>query len=70
MIVALEKWPRDGLPRNPGAWITTIARNKAIDRIRRRKNLDQKQPHLVELTRKPCNQTSMRWTASRTNASS
>lgn len=53
MIVALEKWPRDGLPRNPGAWITTIARNKAIDRIRRRKNYAQKQPHLVELTQKP-----------------
>ena len=53
MIVALEKWPRDGLPRNPGAWITTIARNKAIDRIRRRKNFDQKQPHLVELIQKP-----------------
>ncbi len=53
MIVALEKWPRDGLPRNPGAWITTIARNKAIDRIRRRKSFDQKQPQLVQLTQKP-----------------
>ncbi len=49
MIVALEKWPRDGLPRNPGAWITTIARNKAIDRIRRRKNFEQKQPQLLDL---------------------
>ncbi|MCP4421481.1 MAG: RNA polymerase sigma factor, partial [Chloroflexi bacterium] len=49
MIVALEKWPRDGLPRNPGAWITTIARNKAIDRIRRRKNFEQKQPQIVDL---------------------
>ena len=55
LIVALEKWPQDGLPRNPGAWITTIARNKAIDRIRRRKNFDQKQPHLVELAQKPTN---------------
>ncbi|MAT95802.1 MAG: RNA polymerase subunit sigma-24 [Anaerolineaceae bacterium] len=53
MIVALEKWPRDGIPGNPGAWITTTARNKAIDRIRRRKNFDQKQPRLVELTQKP-----------------
>lgn len=49
MIVALEKWPLDGLPRNPGAWITTIARNKAIDRIRRRKNFEQKQPQLIDL---------------------
>jgi RNA polymerase sigma-70 factor (ECF subfamily) len=32
---ALERWPRDGVPRNPGAWIVTTARNKAIDRIRR-----------------------------------
>lgn len=53
LIVALEKWPQDGRPQNPGAWITTIARNKAIDRIRRRKNFDSKQAHLVELTQKP-----------------
>jgi len=55
MITALEKWPQDGLPRNPGAWITTTARNRAIDRLRRRKNFDQKQPQLVELTQKPTN---------------
>ncbi|MEZ4593094.1 MAG: RNA polymerase sigma factor [Chloroflexota bacterium] len=53
LIVALEKWPQDGRPANPGAWITTTARNKAIDRIRRRKNFDSKQAHLVELTQKP-----------------
>lgn len=53
LIIALEKWPRDGRPANPGAWITTTARNRAIDRIRRRKNLAQKQPHLVQLTRPP-----------------
>ena len=41
-ITALEKWPRDGLPRNPGAWITTTARNRAIDRLRRHKNYEQK----------------------------
>jgi len=33
--VALDRWPRDGVPENPGAWITTTARNRAIDRIRR-----------------------------------
>jgi RNA polymerase sigma-70 factor, ECF subfamily len=32
---AMTAWPRDGLPRNPGAWITTTARNAAIDRLRR-----------------------------------
>ncbi|HEX8803599.1 MAG TPA: sigma-70 family RNA polymerase sigma factor, partial [Acidimicrobiales bacterium] len=33
--VALQRWPRDGLPANPGAWVTTTARNRAIDRLRR-----------------------------------
>ncbi|MFI7697943.1 RNA polymerase sigma factor [Nonomuraea sp. NPDC049480] len=33
--VALLKWPADGLPPNPGGWITTTARNRAIDRLRR-----------------------------------
>ena len=34
-VVALERWPRDGMPANPAAWIVTAARNRAIDRIRR-----------------------------------
>src|SRR5207249_9133461 len=33
--VALRKWPADGLPPNPGGWITTTARTRAIDRLRR-----------------------------------
>jgi RNA polymerase sigma-70 factor, ECF subfamily len=33
--VAIERWRRDGIPDNPGAWITTTARNRAIDRLRR-----------------------------------
>jgi RNA polymerase sigma-70 factor (ECF subfamily) len=32
---ALERWPRDGVPRTPGAWLTTTARNRAFDRMRR-----------------------------------
>ena len=32
---ALERWRRDGVPRNPGAWLTTTARNRALDRLRR-----------------------------------
>ncbi|MFI5707624.1 RNA polymerase sigma factor [Kribbella sp. NPDC051620] len=32
---ALERWPRDGVPRKPGAWLTTTARHRAVDRIRR-----------------------------------
>jgi RNA polymerase sigma-70 factor, ECF subfamily len=46
---ALERWPRDGLPANPGAWIVTTARNRAIDRVRREKTLARKRALLVEL---------------------
>jgi RNA polymerase sigma-70 factor (ECF subfamily) len=35
---ALERWPRDGIPRSPGAWLTTTARNRAVDRLRRAKS--------------------------------
>jgi RNA polymerase sigma-70 factor (ECF subfamily) len=41
-ISALETWPERGIPANPGAWITTTARNRAIDRLRRRKRLTEK----------------------------
>ncbi len=34
-VVALERWPHEGVPANPGAWITQVARNRAIDRLRR-----------------------------------
>jgi RNA polymerase sigma-70 factor (ECF subfamily) len=33
--VAVERWPSDGLPPNPGGWIVTTARRKALDRLRR-----------------------------------
>jgi RNA polymerase sigma-70 factor, ECF subfamily len=42
LLVALEKWPVDGTPPNPGAWLTTTAGNKAIDRIRRERQRDAK----------------------------
>jgi RNA polymerase sigma factor (sigma-70 family) len=35
LVAALETWPRDGVPRNPGAWLLTTARHRAIDRLRR-----------------------------------
>jgi RNA polymerase sigma-70 factor (ECF subfamily) len=41
-ITALETWPERGVPNNPGAWITTTARNRAIDRVRRRTRLREK----------------------------
>jgi RNA polymerase sigma-70 factor (ECF subfamily) len=34
-VVVLERWPGEGVPANPGAWITQVARNNAIDRLRR-----------------------------------
>ena len=40
--VAAERWPREGTPANPGAWLTTTARNRAVDRIRRDRTLAAK----------------------------
>jgi RNA polymerase sigma-70 factor, ECF subfamily len=39
---AAERWPRDGTPANPGAWLTITARNRAIDRLRRDRVLAEK----------------------------
>jgi RNA polymerase sigma-70 factor (ECF subfamily) len=36
--LALDHWPRDGIPRQPGAWLTTTARNRAMDKLRRKAN--------------------------------
>src|SRR5437899_9538540 len=47
--VALSRWQADGIPRNPGAWITRTARNKAIDRLRRERRLREKTKILAEL---------------------
>jgi len=48
-VVALERWPRDSLPSNPGAWITQVARNRAIDRLRRARSLREKTVQLEGL---------------------
>jgi RNA polymerase sigma-70 factor (ECF subfamily) len=50
-VVALERWATDGLPDNPGAWITRVARNKAIDRLRREKTYTVKREILEGLER-------------------
>jgi RNA polymerase sigma-70 factor, ECF subfamily len=47
--VALERWPKDGLPDNAGAWITRTARNKAIDRLRRERTLRTRTEALAQL---------------------
>ena len=47
---ALRVWPQHGVPDNPGAWITTTARNRAIDRLRRERTLSSKLETLTRLT--------------------
>ncbi|GAA3660332.1 sigma factor-like helix-turn-helix DNA-binding protein [Nocardioides ginsengisoli] len=42
LVAALEKWPVDGVPPNPGGWLTTTAGNRAIDRLRRERLRDGK----------------------------
>ena len=51
MIAALEVWPERGVPRNPGAWLTTTAKRKAIDRLRRHQTQRRNQPELEALAR-------------------
>ena len=45
--VALQRWPGDGLPSNPRAWLVNVGRNKAIDRIRRNVTFRGKQQELT-----------------------
>ena len=47
--LAVERWPADGVPRNPGAWIVTVARNRAVDRIRRERTFERKRELLAGL---------------------
>jgi RNA polymerase sigma-70 factor (ECF subfamily) len=47
---ALERWPRDGIPRRPGAWLTTVARNRAVDRARRQRLGDSKTQEVAVMT--------------------
>jgi RNA polymerase sigma-70 factor, ECF subfamily len=49
LVRALEHWPEDGVPPNPGAWIMTVARHRAIDRLRRENTLERKKAALKTL---------------------
>jgi RNA polymerase sigma-70 factor (ECF subfamily) len=46
LVTALERWPQSGIPDNPGAWLVTTAKNRALDELRRRKRLDRKHEEL------------------------
>ncbi len=41
-VIAAERWQRDGMPEHPVAWLVATGRNRAIDRLRRRRVLDDK----------------------------
>jgi RNA polymerase sigma-70 factor, ECF subfamily len=49
LVVALEKWPSEGMPPNPAGWLTTTAGNKALDRLRRLKVRDEKYAEVAML---------------------
>jgi RNA polymerase sigma-70 factor, ECF subfamily len=42
VVAALEQWPEEGVPRNPGAWLMTVAKRRAIDQFRRNRELERK----------------------------
>src|SRR2546422_1880342 len=47
LVIALEQWPKTGVPENPGAWLMATAKHRAIDLLRRRKMQDQKHEHVA-----------------------
>jgi RNA polymerase sigma factor (sigma-70 family) len=50
-VAALEHWPNDGIPRNPGAWLMTTARRRAVDRLRRRARYRERMERLTREAR-------------------
>ena len=46
LVIALERWPQNGIPDNPGAWLMATAKHRAIDRLRRKKLLVRKHEEL------------------------
>ncbi|MBV8668489.1 MAG: RNA polymerase sigma factor [Candidatus Eremiobacteraeota bacterium] len=46
LVAALERWPQDGIPRNPGAWLLAVAKHRAIDQFRRYQRLERKRDDL------------------------
>ncbi|MEJ7633308.1 RNA polymerase sigma factor [Aeromicrobium sp.] len=65
LLLALAQWPRDGVPPNPGAWLTTVAKRKAIDMHRRNNRLDDRHAdmahHLAEQQRLDTGSDELPW---------
>src|SRR3954464_8313301 len=47
LVAALERWPRSGVPDNPGAWLMATAKHRAIDLLRRNRRLETKQQEIA-----------------------
>ncbi|MEK5641812.1 RNA polymerase subunit sigma-24 [Paenibacillus rhizosphaerae] len=50
LVIALQRWPESGIPDNPGAWLMTAAKRKAIDLLRRNKLRDEKYAEMAQIT--------------------
>src|SRR5215831_15101341 len=46
LVAALEQWPKEGVPDNPGAWLMATAKHRALDHLRRSRRLEQKHEEL------------------------
>ena len=53
LVAALEQWPRDGVPHNPGAWLMATAKHRAIDTVRKRALHERKQDELTQQFDRP-----------------
>ncbi|MGI9148214.1 MAG: RNA polymerase sigma factor [Chloroflexota bacterium] len=54
LVVAMERWPQDGIPKSPGAWLLTVARHRALDQVRRGMRLQAKLRQLeLPVTQEP-----------------
>jgi len=59
VAVALERWPREGVPSNPAGWLVAVAKNRAIDQIRRTRTLERKTELLERLEPQPMEETAI-----------
>jgi len=63
LVAALEQWPREGIPRNPGAWLMAAAKHRAIDHVRRSSMLDRKHGELGYAVETARPDTAAEWNA-------